>query len=288
MPRYTQRRIDLYVLHAHLRDEPPDYTVFLEYLSSIPRPQRIGRIGSRVVAVTEIEDVAPHVAQLTVVEGDEDTVPVVLDMSTGADRDIELGRSEVVVTKTYALIDFQARFAFVMYNHRGAKAEDIAILLRSLLRMNPDWEYLELEMTPAIDESFDRAIDRFSRITSASAVIARPNFDWEDHAGQLLEAADQSNAQDVEIAMHAGRGASLSRDSGIVAFLKQQVVQNLPFLKDAVVRGYREGENAPTAIRLGRHIAHQRVRVPFDNRGQVDERSIRHRLRAYWEGWRQT
>lgn len=283
MARYTQRRLDVFKMHAHLRETPVDYSVFLDHLLSIPRNQRIGHIGSRVIAITDIEKLTSSAAELVFVEGDEESVPLVLDTATGTDRNIDLGSTEVVVTKTYAVVDFGRRTAVVMYNHRGAKADDVKILLQAQLRSHPRWEYLELEFVEAVDESFDAAIERFTRITSASATVTRPNFDWDDHAESLLDAAGESNAQTVDVEMHAGRGSTLSHDSGIVAFLKRQATNALPFLKDAVVRGYRDQEVAPTSVRMKKHVVHQRVRVPFDATGQIDEPSIRQSLRAYWE-----
>lgn len=284
MARYTRRKLEVFSLHAHITDDTtPDYAELFDFISSIEPEDRIAEVRRSVLAVTN-QSWDGRTYEFSVVEGDLDVVPLVFDTETAVERLIELSDDEVVVTKTYGLVDTARREAIVMYNHRGAKAKDIAILLRTFIRRQPDWAYSELSLVPVADKAFVDALDDFDRIRLASATFARPNIDWTDTSERLLEGAEESAAQNVSVELSAHRSGSLNKERGFVAAIKRLLGQDRATISDAHIRGTRQGEEAETSIYLRHHVTHQRVNLRLDEDGQIDSDDIATKIRRFAEG----
>lgn len=284
MARYTRRKLEVFSLHAHITNhETPDYSEVFAFIASIQARERIAEVGRSVLAVSDQSWDGRHY-EFTIVEGDLDVVPLVFDTETAAERLLELSADEVVVTKTYGLVDTERREAIVMYNHRGAKAKDIAVLLQTFMRRREGWGYSELSLVPIADQAFVDALDEFERIRLASATFARPNLDWTDTSERLLEGAEESNAQKVAVELTAHRADGLSPNRGFVAALKQLLRQRRATVVDAHVRGTREAEEAETAIYLRHHVTHQRVNLRLDDDGQIESNDVLAKIRSFLEG----
>lgn len=83
--------------------------------------------------------------------------------------------------------------------------------------------------------------------------LSRPNFNWGDNAADLTDYADDSNADDVEVAMSALRGESLAKDHGIVGDILNVAKVVIGPVKNLRIVGRREGEAKETAVSLKRH-----------------------------------
>lgn len=284
MARYTRRKLEVFSLHAHITNHvTPDYAEVFDFIASIEGENRIAEVGRSVMAVSD-QSWDGRLYEFSVVEGDLDVVPLVFDTETAAERLIELSADEVVVTKTYGLIDTNRREAIVMYNHRGAKAKDISVLLQTFMRRREDWGYSELSLVPVADQAFVDALDEFERIRLASATFARPNIDWTETSERLLEGAEESSAQKVAVELTAHRAGGLNANRGFVAALKRLLRQERATVVDAQVRGTREAEEAETAIYLRHHVTHQRVNLRLDEDGQIESEDVQGKIRSFLEG----
>jgi hypothetical protein len=277
---YTTRKLEVWSMHAHRDGAAVDYREMFRALSSVPASERIWVAGDRLVAIPRLE-VADQKAWLVAYEGPTDEQPIILNVLRGQEREAPLGENEIVATKTHALIDLSSREAIIEYNHRGAKASDIAAVLGSVGRRLPGWSNLWVEFNPKVEESFIEAIDEFQRIRVAGFKLARPNFDWGQWQHALTNAAGESGAQNVSQEFTARRGQSLEQGQGVVPFIRARAADLVSGLKSAAIVGTRRGESAETRVTTTDHATHQRVSVRLNPEGQVDDADIERRLSEY-------
>ena len=208
----------------------------------------------------------------------EGTNPLIFDTASAGERTEDLRPGEVVAEKTHAILDLQSREAVIEYNQRGAKAADIAELFETVARKKEEWETLALELNPVADVEFVRAIERFERIQLASLKVARPNPDWTDYYSDFTHLAEDSDARLIEVQLTAQPRDSLSKNQGIVRYLKELAGATRAVMKGARVKGIRTGEKAPTTISLSHYIEHQRVSVKLTADGHVQDADIESKM----------
>jgi hypothetical protein len=277
---YTTRKLEVWSLHAHLGDTAvADYAAMFEAIAAVDANLRQWESEEKVVALPKIELQTGRV-YLTAYEGPRGH-PIIFDTGSSAERRGALQPGEIVATRTHALIDIGRREAIVEYNHRGAKASDIAVVLGAAGRQALGWKALYVELTPKVDRSFVEGIDSFERIRVAGLRIIRPNVDWTQWADAFAASALDSDAQTAEAAFTARRGESLSKTNGIVPFIRRRSVDALATLKNAFVTGRREGETAETTLSLNDHKEQVRVNVRMTQSNEVDEADIRRYLAEY-------
>lgn len=275
---FADRKLEMFAVHARTSEGPVDYVELFTWLASRKPRERYQELGDRLVAVHRLVRRGKYFA-LTAYEGPLGVAPLIFDAATGKARVEHLSDREVMATATHAFVDAAARRAVVEYNHRGAKAGDIAQALEQVGRGH--FPELSIELNPVADEGFVSALDRFERVRHASLRVARPNIDWSDHYNNLTKVAQDSNARTIQIAASANRGGSLNKGAGLMAYIRQLAVQGLAVLKGASVEGIRYGEDQPTTVSLKNHIEHQRVTVQKGAGGQVSERELDGKLEAY-------
>lgn len=279
---YTSRRLEVWALHAHTEaGAVEDYRKLFRALARLDAQNRKYISEDKVVAIPEMRFIGPLLVQLRAYEGPPNVQPVVYDADEGTERLARVRPGEIVVTKTHALIDLKRREALVEYNHRGAKASDIAAVLGDSARQLPAWRSAYIELAPQTDKSFLEELDRFERIRLTRMRLSRPNIDWTDFSDDFAEFAEESDAQSGQIEMNARRGRSLSMSRGIVKALRSAVTAPRSSIQSATVRGRRAGETEETSLSLRDHKAHRRVAVKTDLNGHVVDEEIEKKLVAY-------
>lgn len=281
MVRWTTRKFEEYVLHAHVRERAIDsYDELIGSIEAIPPIERRAWVGRKLVAIPRIWRFDESRVAFVVYEGDE-SWPLIYDHAVGSEYLVELDDSEVVVQKTYAVFNSASRRCVVMYNHYGAKARDIAILLQTLARRVPHWAYMDIELVPVISSDFVVAINQLERIRQAAVTLVRPNFDWTDYADDLIESiGERSNAALVEVTASTRRNEDLNRDDGILQFVKRLATAEHPNLKNASIVGRRPGEAVESKIWLRDFVESRKARLPLDEHGQLLEQSVLHTLES--------
>lgn len=284
MPRgYTTRKLEVFNINAHVtnRTNPPrqvaaDYAGVFTAISGLTPAGRVTRIGDKLIAIPRCS-MSGTVVRFTAYEA-EDGNPVIFDFRAATERTDRLAQGEQIATKTHGIIDTGARLAIIEYNQRGAKAADIAAAFEHFGRVLGDIPTLQMSFTHKLDESFIQAVDRFERIRTATVKITRPNPGWDDDASTYAAMAQASDAQYLEISATAGRGGSLERNAGIVAFIKRVATRAVSSLRGASMSGVRRGESAETSVSTANHVEHQRVSVRTDEDGHVVSEDIDRRL----------
>ncbi|HEY1833157.1 MAG TPA: hypothetical protein VGG08_01875 [Solirubrobacteraceae bacterium] len=271
----------MWSIHARASGEPIDYEELFREVARLEPVERQRDDGEKVVALQSV-DVSDGLASIVALEGPHGQ-PILYDTSDGSEEAGALRRAQVVATRTHALVDIARREVIVEYNHRGAKATDIAAALQVSGRKVPGWPRLRVDLSPKADQSFVESIDDFDRIRVATVRIGRPNVDWNDWDDDISDAAHDSDAQSAEVMFSAGRDESLAKDKGLVAFIRDRAEDAVSALKNASVTGRRGGEAAETTVTLGDHKAHQRVNVRLDADGHVLEADINRYLEKYRE-----
>lgn len=278
---YTTRKLEVWALHAHRLRADVDYHQFFRDLKRVPATERIYQTTDKVIVLPQIVVYKNGFVKLQAYEGPRDTQPLVYDTVSGTERLAATRASEVVATKTHAYIDTRTREAIIEYNHRGAKAVDIATVLGAVGRKLPAWRGVYVELVPQVDREFVEELDRFERIRTASVRLSRPNVDWTDFSNRFTDFAAESDAQSGQVEMNARRGRSLAKDRGIVAALRRFARAEQSSVQSATVRGTREGESAETSLSLNDYKAHQKVSARKTDSGHVADDDIEGKIQAF-------
>jgi hypothetical protein len=282
MTKTKARKLEVFQLHCREGEKKLDYGDVFARISKTKAATRQLEDGEKLLALPTIRfhDVRKLV-ELVAYEGPVGVNPLIFDAATGRERFEALSGTQVVATRTYALIDLKSREAIIEYNHRGAKAHDIAALLEETGRkvgFGPDFA---VELNPTVDGSFLSALDRFGRIKLANMKVVRPNFDWTDNYEGLNKVGDESHGRAVELTVVAHRNDSLSNRGGIIQYIRQMIEEGVTSLKGAKVVGMRKGETAETTISLANHLVHQKTYVEVDANGHAVSADIQEKLREF-------
>lgn len=165
MPRQTSRKLEVFAIHAHFgegADGAVNYQRLFQTMAAARRLQRVANVSGKSIALPEFR-VDGNIVLLTAYEGEEGN-PLFFNFENATERIEQLARGEKLASKTHCAIDIVRREAVVEYNHRGAKALDIADALATIGGQLMQWPDLAVNLTPVIDQSFLQAINSFSRI----------------------------------------------------------------------------------------------------------------------------
>jgi hypothetical protein len=276
----TSRKLLRYHVTANLEKGKVDYGRLLHEIARLPQEERYLKKQDRLIAIPKIFFAEKRV-YCVAYEGILGLNPLFFNPQNASERIQELTRGEILATKTHTIIDPTNRQAIIEYNHRGAKANDIAKVLESAARNIEGWETLTLEFIPVPAMEFLRAINTFERIATASLRIVRPNPDWTDQYNLLNDLGMASNAQTVEMGASARRGGSLSPRSGIVKLIKDLVSQARSCVKNAFITGNRVETLGLSKISLDRFNEHKKVSVSVDDNGYVRSEEIQDMMTEY-------
>jgi hypothetical protein len=289
MPENTKaRKLEVFALQCREGQKQLDYGDVFMRLAKAKKDIRQLEVGEKLLALPSMRFRADRqVVEFIAYEGPVGVNPLIFDAATGTERFESLTGKQVVATRTYGVIDLEYREAIIEYNHRGAKAHDIAVLLEETGRKIKIGAQFAVEFNPTVDDSFLVALERFGRIKLANMKVARPNFDWTDNYKGLNQVGADSNGRTVELTVAAHRNGSLSKDSGIIHYLRQMIAERVANLKGASVEGIREGEKAETSISLANFVVHQKIYVKVDGNGHAVTEDIQKKLVLFLESRRQ-
>ena len=100
-----------------------------------------------------------RIVEFVAYEGPVGVNPLIYDASTGTERFEPLTGKQVIATRTYGVVDLTYHETIIEYNHRGAKAHDIAMLLEETGRKIGMGPQFAVELNPTVDDSFLAALD---------------------------------------------------------------------------------------------------------------------------------
>jgi len=284
---YTTRKLEVFSLSGHVGEGAADYGALFRRLAKLDDEKRSATVGEKLVAFSRIE-ITKGVAWFVAYEGVPEQRPLLFNVARGRERFGQLRADEVVAHKTHVLVDLSRREALIEYNHRGAKASDIAEVVQSAGRTLSELRDLTFDLVAVGDESFLKAVDRFTRIRIASIRVARPNPGWTDCYDELGDLGKKSKAQTITVEMTAQRNDTLSKSDGIIGVVRDLIKRKIAALKGARVVGQRGEEPSETTVSLDRYIVHRRVNVRKTEEGHVDDADIRRHMEAFGKSRRRS
>lgn len=271
--RWTERKLYLYSLHAHRGSRAiSDYRQLFEQIAKMTVRQRAVTTADSLTALRTVSIDGDYV-RLIAYEGPPGIAPLIFDLAHDEERIEELSSREVMATRTHATVNLKSRDVVVEYNHRGAKAREVAELIAHAATTKLRTQVV-VELAPVASPDFVKAIDAFETIKIASLNIVRPNLNWNREKRHADAIAVESNGQRVEIAVFAGGGEGLKKQKGMVGLIRGLTRESRSNLKNASVTGRRKGERSDTTISLERHLEHRNVRVRLGAGGHPDGASL--------------
>lgn len=262
--------VRFYSLHVRSGADLIDYRMFFEALTS--------SVGSEVevapdytVVMQDPSFADPTSFQFVLYGGDPAGQVVFYDLSEGGPVVEAATKSRWSAKATRVLVEFDTdRRVVALESSRGGVT---ALLLeRFLERVSlPDFPERRVEITPLASRSFLQEIDEFERIRLASIEVARPNYDWIDHANKLYQLAEESNAESSVAGVKAARGESLAKESGLVSVIRKVFSKANPSIRNAKITGRKPGDVVDKTISLDQH--QERSAVTVDQKLPLDEQN---------------
>lgn len=234
----------------------PDYVALFRQLTSLKGKHR--KSGNRVTAVGTAMLTRGSTGKdrlfLVVYSGEDDQNILFFDINEQAEFSTLTQAGRFVARKTHALIDPTERTALVETGRGHPTAEQLAEFIEDEAKAVEGFETLDLSFTPIPTRAFAEKITGLQRIQSATVSLARPNVDWGDRYSQLTQYAQESNAKVIDTTVRAGRGDSLSKNSGFIPNLVHWLTETLPSVVNAKIRGAIEGESTLTELKLSDYV----------------------------------
>jgi hypothetical protein len=276
----TTRKLLLYRISAHLDGKSMNYTKLFKEVSALPIQSRMLERQKRFIAIPSIF-FAQHRVFCVAYQGTVGLNPMFFNRENAQERIEPLGEEEILATKTHVVIDPEKKRAVIEYNHNGAKASDVALILQTAAANVEGWSDVVLEFTPVPAMEFLQAIKGFERISSASIVVVKPNPGWTDDYTTLTKVGEDSHAQSVELSASAGRGGSLSKTKGIVKFITDMAEGARTYMKNAHVTGSYINTLGLSTVSLERYTEHKKAVVETDEDGHVRTEDIQTKMTDY-------
>jgi len=263
----------LYAYSIHGRDRLGNvinYSDFLQSLSDSSSSARRVQRGDEVIALTQVLQ-SGQTWRLRFVHGYEGEPSILLDLSTGEEREDPRSTDEVLVHPAYAYVIPSRRFVAIEKRRPGLGSSEMARTLGSIGSQIGFADGLHIELNPVPSESFITELEQFGRIRQASIFVSRPNFDWDENAAGLTEYAEESDGETAQVEISAPRGGSLSKTAGIVNDIKNLAHLAIGPIKTAKIVGNKVGEARERTLSLSSHQERQSVSLDTTTSAEEQE-----------------
>src|ERR1700733_876541 len=270
-------RFELYIVHGHVKDVPVNYIDLINDLQNIRGYDY--KVGDHHTAVGTARLVRNNTQLfLTIYTGFSEQSTLFFDLKSTKELRARTEPGRFAARKTYAMIDASKRLLAIQIKKGNLGPNSLSGLIERYLRTQPNSRFKELELSfvPVRDEEFLERLSEFERIKSATITLVRPNVDWTDEANKLSEVAAESNARTLDVTARSKRSKSLSKNDGIVGFIKSEA-RGL-FQKIRIIGSLDETSGFIT-LDLNRHIQYSDVPLPVDeNTGSPNDGQVRTKL----------
>jgi hypothetical protein len=270
---------ELYSVHAHVNDTPADYLKLLDALVGLQEYHSESGDYHRYVGQASLSNSQLF---LVVYTGHSEKSTLFFDLTAKVELTESIGPGRFQARKTHAMVDAGKRLLVIETKKGGLNPFSLAILIEEFLRKKSEFKNLELSFIPIADKEFSARIDEFSRIRSATITIARPNVDWTDRHNQLTEVAKESDAKALDVTARAKRGKGLSKEHGIIEFIKSSATSaKSMFKKIKIIGSIGDGPGLIT-LDLSKHVRHLDVAMETNSETNLpSESDVRSKLSTY-------
>ncbi len=277
-----QLRFDLYSIHAHLESGAVDYGELFRQVAEAMAGYKDTEAARRI-AITRSDILPDGKVFIVAYTGYSDRSTLYFDLASNVPQTEKGSPTKFRARKTHILIAPERRLMLIESKKGNLTASDLEIIIESLGRgCDHRYRKLELSLNPVADVDFSREIDSLKRIQSAVIVIGEPNFNWTEWNNTLATVAEDSNARSLGVMASAKREKSLSKESGVIQFVKEFAGQAKSIFKRVTIVGSRSEDAGLTTLNLSRYIEHYDVTVPQDPvTEQPIEEDVQKQLEAY-------
>ncbi|MGC8494646.1 MAG: hypothetical protein ACP5SH_23225 [Syntrophobacteraceae bacterium] len=272
-----RRKIEIHRLTISGLPENISYGSFLSRLLNKPLSELIMRAGEKWHAAGEIS-IRNHRLRLRFLSYTQGLRPDVLDTDMLSLQPNPLTPSQTNVEWTHVLGSLKSgRYILLIErNNSGIWPSTIERYLQWVAdsfyesreeanREDADQEPVTVSLEAEPGPQFLERMESLDRITEVTVRTVRPNPGWRDLQTTLGEMAGESDARKIDLTMTARRRASLDKQSGILAWIRNAFIQReLGFTAIKGQRG-RQTEKFNTE-KLGKHAT---INMDVDERGQV-------------------
>lgn len=258
MKKTATRSLFAYSIHGHMTNrETFDYAGVFQSISDLEGPTRSVSVEGRVFVLRRFDI---HDGRVLIIanEGDRDVAPLFYDSETNIERVGSKRRSEILSTRTHAIIDIASRISVVEFNHRGARASHIIRVITRMAQHVMQDVHLQMDLAPIAGDEFTHEINQMDRIMWAEISAFEPNASWDDMSVNFL--AGESGARIAKLKLIAPPKSSLSGSRGLVRFLRELEKSPHPNVREAAVKGVTmQGETK--TVKLKNHVEKSEIEV---------------------------
>jgi hypothetical protein len=271
-----QRKIEVHRLTISGLPEGTAYGSFLRNLRGRTRPvaEMVMKAGEKSHALNEAE-LRNHRLRLRFLSYTKGHRPDVLDTNEFALHPNPLAESETNVEWTHVLgaLKDDRYLLLVEKNVSGIWPSAVERYLQWAVdrfyeppeEEGSDREPVTVNLEAEPGPEFLERMEALDRVTEATVRIVRPNPGFRDLDTELGDQAEQSDAKRADITMGSRRNASLSKDTGIIAWIRERFGQNK--LGFAAIKGRRGSQvESFNTEKLGKHAM---LNIEMDERGQI-------------------
>ena len=273
-------KFHIYTIHGHLEKGIPDYSHLFRAMTRL-RGHRQEK-GRRQIVVGTAELVGDYLF-LVMYSGDSRKKKLLFDLNEQQELTQPVTLSRFYARKTRAMISLSKRRLLIEVGKGTVSADALAQIIEDDARELAEFETLELTFTPVVAPDFVKEIDQLTRIQSATVTVARPNVDWTDRYSVLTALASESQAKAIDTTVRARRGATISKESGLVGGIKTWVKGITTSIKGARIKGEMKGSSGLITLDLSDHV--ERVDIPVEVSPEIEEPTdevVEQRLISYF------
>jgi hypothetical protein len=273
-------RFEFYSVHGHTDTGAVDYLRLLKILAGL-KDYHFESNGYHVAVGNAT--LTGEQLFLTIYTGSSETSVLFFDLNVKKELVESSQPGRFQARKTHALIDGGKRILLLETKKGALNSLRLATLLEEYARKtSSEFGTLDLSFNPVADKGFIEQINDFYRIQTATVTIKRPNVDWTDRHTQLTEVAKESNARTLDVAAHASRGKSLSKDNGLVEFIKSSASSAKSMFQKIKIVGSFDGDSGLISLNLTKHIRRADFSMQTDATNNLpSETELRAKLASY-------
>lgn len=274
------KKLQVFSISAHIEGhDEVDYFDLFQKIRQVPTANRLHAFRNRQVAIPQYRIDNTGLLALIAYEGEVGVNPLIYDTQRASARIEQLRANEILAEKTHGLIDITNREAIIAYNHKGAKAGDIAEVCENVAQ-NQYHAGVQVIFSPVVEQRFIEQLRSLRRVRLAYMKMGQPNPGWTDEVNSLAALGQESRARYVDVEVVAQPRDTLPGDTGIVAFIKSLVRRPNPAVMDAHVIGSRDTDDGEVKISIENFIQSKQVRVQV-REGGVDDIEMDRYLREF-------
>jgi hypothetical protein len=270
---------EFYSVHAHVKDGPTDYLKLVNALTGLQGYHSESGDYHVFFGKASLDN-----GQLFIViyTGHSEKNTLFFDLKTKAELTESIRPGRFQARKIHAMIDSGKRLLALEVKRGGLGFLSLASLIEEFSRSTSEFKTLDLSFNPIADIGFISRINEFNRIQAATITIARPNVDWTDRHTQLTEVAKESDARALDVTARAKRGKSLSKERGIVDFIRASASSVKSMFQKIKIVGSTGDESGLITLDLSKHVQHLDIAMETNLETNLpNESDVRAKLAAH-------